>query len=163
MNCPCRSIRAHPSHLRARISRTFPRSQAYAIASLSLPGLSLHSAEISAPRPAIPATIRTPGQIAFQVPFATAAPAPDFALRWKLQSAKLRAAPLPDNKSGSTPDHPPRCKEFLPPPIAEKPRDSPAPKKCPPPPETPRTNPPRRKLWPAIRFAPRAPTPQPPP
>src|SRR5580704_5901034 len=140
MNCPCRSIRAHPSHLRARISRTFPRSQAYAIASLSLPGLSLHSAEISAPRPAIPATIRTPGQIALRVPFATAAPAPDFALRWKLQSAKLRAAPLPDNKSGNTPDRPPRCKEFLLPRIAEKLRDSLAPKKFRPPPKMRRTN-----------------------
>src|SRR5580658_135446 len=163
MNCSCRPIPACHSRLRAKISRTFPRSRACARASSSLPDLCPHCAEICAPPPATPATIRIPAQIASRVPAAIAVPAPDSAHRWKLRSAMPRAAPPPDNKSGSAPDHPPRCKEFLPPRNDETLRGSPAPKKFPPPPETRRTNPPWQEFEPAIRFGPRGPKSQPPP
>src|SRR5271170_4092036 len=160
MNCSCRSAPARLAHLHAKTFRTFLRSQVCARASSFLRDLSLRCAGMCAPRPAIPARIRIPVRIALRVPCAAVAPAPDFALPWKSLSARLRAAPPRDNKSGSTPDRPPRCTKFLPPRIAETLRDSLAPKTCPPPRETRRTNLPQQTLEPAIQSAPPAPTPQ---
>src|SRR6202167_2466053 len=142
MKNSCRSV---PSRLHAKIARTFPRLPAGAAISLFLGDLFLRCAGRCAPPPAIPATVRIPDQTALRVPCAIAAPAPDSALRWKSRSATLPAAPPLDNRSGSIPDHPPRCTEFRRPRTDEKLRGSLAATRYPPPPETRRTNPPPQK------------------
>src|SRR5258705_5201909 len=69
-------------------------------------------AKVRAPRPAIPATLRTQAQTVVRVPGVNVAPAQGFCHLSKSQSANRRAAQSSRNKNGSSRCHPPRCKEL---------------------------------------------------